>query len=73
MIAGWYLLVKVVAFRKAGLFEERNSLFAAGVFGDSLGTLRHSMFRQLSREVKSDSSLDFPAGDSVFLVVVSQT
>ena len=64
--------MEVVAFRKAGLFEEINSLFAAGILGDSLGTLRHSMFGQLSREVKSDSSLDFPAGDGVLLVVVSQ-
>ena len=30
------------------------------------------MFGQLSREVESDSSLDFPAGDGVLLVVVSQ-
>ena len=62
----WWLLEKPVRV-------QRDSLFAAGVLGDSLGTFRHCMFRQLSREVKSDSSLDFPAGDGVFLVVVSQT
>ncbi len=31
------------------------------------------MLRQLSREVESDSSLDFPARDRVLLVVVSQS
>ena len=48
-------------------------LFAAGVLGDSLGALRYSMLGQLSREMKSDSSLDFPARDGVLLVVVSQS
>ena len=47
-------------------------LLAAGVFGDSLGPLRHCMLGKLSREVEPDSSLDFPAGDGVLLVVVSK-
>ena len=50
-----------------------SSLFAAGVLGDSLGSLRHSMLGQLSWEVQSHSCLHFPAGDGVLLVVVSQT
>ena len=46
--------------------------FAAGVLGHSLGALTDCMFGQFTREVKPDCSLDFTAGDSVFLVVVCQ-
>ncbi len=53
--------------------ECKLNLLAAGVLGDSLGPLRHCVLGELSREMESDSSLDFPAGDGVLLVVVSQT
>ena len=48
-------------------------LLGAGVFGDSLGALRHSVLGQLTREQETDSSLDFPGGDGGPLVVVGQT
>ena len=48
-------------------------LLGAGVFGDSLGALRHSVLGQLTREQETDSSLDFPRGDGGPLVVVGQT
>ena len=50
----------------------RSCLLAAGVLGDSLGTLRDGVLGELSWQVKPDSSLDFTARDSVLLVVVSQ-
>ena len=52
---------------------ELSHLLAAGVLGDSLGSLRHCVLGQLSRQVKPHSSLDFPAGDGVLLVVVGQS
>ena len=48
-------------------------LFAAGVLGHRLGSLADCVLRQFTREVQPYSSLDFPAGDGVFLVVVSKT
>ena len=50
----------------------RSCLLAAGVLGDSLGTLRDGVLGELSWQVKPDSGLDFTARDSVLLVVVSQ-
>ena len=69
--------VIVVALRKAGwerlkVQKRRSNLLAAGVLGDSLGTLRDSMLGELSWQMKPHSGLDFTAGDGVLLVVVSQ-
>ena len=49
------------------------NLLAAGVLGHSLGSLRHSVLGQLTREQETDSSLDFTAGDGGSVVVVGQT
>ena len=48
-------------------------LLGAGVLGDSLGSLRHGMFGQLSGEEETDSGLDLPRGDGGPLVVVGKT
>ena len=49
------------------------NLLGAGVLGDGLGSLRHSMFGQLSGEEEADSGLDLPGGDGGPLVVVGKT
>ena len=49
------------------------TLLGAGVLGDGLGTLRHGVLGELSREKQSDSGLDLARGDGGPLVVVSQT
>ena len=73
----WWLLEKPVWFERVQdekrRDDSRNCLLAAGVLGDSLGSLRDGVLRELSWEVKPDSCLDFTAGDGVLLVVVSQT
>ena len=64
-----------MALKKAGLkkrVQTTSNLLAAGVFGDSLGALRHCMLGQLTRQDQSHRGLDFPAGDGVLLVVVGQ-
>lgn len=38
-------------------------LFAAGVLGDSLGTLADGVLGEFTGQQKSDSCLDFSAGD----------
>ena len=43
-------------------------VLSGGVFGNSLGTLRHGMFGEFPWEKKSDSSLDFPGRNGVLLV-----
>ena len=53
--------------------NQAKDLLGAGVFGDSLGSLRHSVLGQFSWKEETDSSLDFPGGDSGPLVVVGQT
>ena len=55
----------------AGL--QLQALLAAGVLGDCLGSLRHSVLGKLSWQEKTHSSLDFSAGDGGPPVVVSQT
>jgi len=56
-----------------GLGRQVMNLLAAGVLGHSLGSLRHSVLGQLTREQETDSSLDFTAGDGGAVVVVGQT
>ena len=70
---------KVVAFRKAvfscikeGIKKKFSCLFAAGVLGHRLGSLADCMLGQFTGQVEPHSSLDFPAGDGVLPVVVSQ-
>ena len=43
------------------------------VLGNSLGTLRHSVLGQLSREEETDSGLDFARSNGGLLVVTSKT
>ena len=50
-----------------------NDLLGAGVFGDSLGSLRDGVLGQLSGQEETDSSLDLPGGDGGPLVVVGKT
>ena len=49
------------------------SLLAAGVLGDGLGALGHSVLGQLTGEEETDGRLDLPTGDGRTLVVVGQT
>ena len=49
------------------------NLLAAGVFGDSLGSLRDGVLGELTGQEEPDSGLDFPGGDGGPLVVVSKT
>ena len=48
------------------------SLLAAGVLGDSLGSLRDGVLGQFTGQEKTDSSLDLSASDGGTLVVVGQ-
>ena len=47
-------------------------LLGAGIFGDSLGSLRDGMFGQFTGEKEPDGGLDLPGGDGGPLVVVGQ-
>ena len=49
-----------------------SNLLRAGVLGDSLGALTHSVLGQLTREEETDSSLDLSAGDGGSPVVVGK-
>ena len=49
-----------------------NSLLAAGVLGDSLGSLRNGVLGQFTGEEQTNCSLDLPAGDGGATVVVGQ-
>ena len=70
--------VGIILLKSGGFYKSRlgctlaSNLLAAGVLGDSLGALRHGMLGKFSRQEKPHSSLDFPAGDGGFLVVVSK-
>ena len=69
-------LVRLVAFKKAVFLLCRpmtNSLLAAGVLGDCLGSLANSVFGEFTRQQETNSSLDLPGGDGRFLVVVSES
>ncbi len=66
----WWLLEKPVVRKEKS--SEASSLFAAGVLGHGLGTLADCVLGQLSGQMEAHGSLDFPAGDGVLLVVVSQ-
>ena len=46
------------------------SLLGASVLGYNLGSLRHGMLGQFSREEQTDSSLDLSGGDGAVMVVV---
>ena len=48
-------------------------LLRGGVLGDGLGSFRHSVLGQLTREQEPHSGLNFPGGDGGPLVVVGQT
>ena len=54
-------------------FDQRKYLLAAGVFGDSLGTLGDCVFCQFSGQEETYSCLDLPTGDGRSLVVVSES
>ena len=54
------------------IFKAAN-LLGAGVLGDSLGSLRDSVFGQLSGQKKPHSGLDLPGGDGGPLVVVGES
>ena len=49
-----------------------NSLLGGGVLGDSLGSLRHGVLGQLTREQEPHGSLDLPTGDGGALVIVGK-
>ena len=49
------------------------SLLAAGVLGDGLGSLAHGVLGELTGQEETDGGLDLPAGDGGTLVVVGQT
>ena len=49
------------------------NLLGRGVFGHSLGALRHGVLSQFTGEEQPDSCLDLPGGDGGPLVVVGQT
>ena len=49
-----------------------NSLLAAGVLGDSLGSLRNGVLSQFTGEEQTNCGLDLPAGDGGTTVVVGQ-
>ena len=53
------------------ILKPRN-LLGRGIFGDSLGALRHSVLGQFTGQQESDCSLDLPAGDGGPLVVVGK-
>ena len=49
------------------------NLLAAGVFGDSLGSLRHGVLGKLAGQEEPDGSLDLPGGESRPAVVVCKS
>ena len=51
-----FVVIKMTFFRE----QIAGHLLGRGVFGDSLGSLGHSVLGQLSWEKKADSCLDFP-------------
>ena len=59
----------------AGCLKSRSckNLLAAGVLGDSLGSLRNGVLGKLSRKDQTASSLDWPGRDCLLLVVGSET
>ena len=64
-----------MALKRAVLFGRPQnvcSLLAAGVFGDGFGSLGDSVLGQFTGQEKTDSGLDFSAGNGGPLVVVSQ-
>ena len=56
-----------------GVCSKAGALLGAGVLGDSLGTLTDGVLGQLTRQKKTDSSLDLSACDGGAAVVVCQT
>ena len=57
---------------KGQLVRGVKSLLGAGVLGDGLGALRHSVLGQLSGQQQPDGGLDLPGGDGGPLVVVGE-
>ena len=66
----WWLLKEPLCLLPGKLLD---SLLGGGVLGDSLGALADSVLGQLTRQQKTDSSLDLSAGDGGTPVVVGQT
>ena len=65
---------KFVAIKIAVVWRDDSSdLFAAGVLGDSLGSLGNGMLGKLTRQEKTDSSLDFSRRDGLSAVDGSET
>ena len=63
-----------VALRRAVcLCRSSRNLLGAGVLGDSLGSLRHSVLGQFTGQQETDSGLDLPGRDGGTPVVVGQT
>ena len=76
----WTTDVYVVALKRAVVsvkvlctLSSLPFLTGAGVFCHSLGSLAHSVLGQFTGQEKTDSCLDFSAGDGGPFVVVSQT
>ena len=69
-ILSWELVALKRAVGKVN--SATRSLLAAGVFGDSFGSLADGVFSQLAGQKETDSSLDLPRSDGRSLVVVSE-
>ena len=52
---------------------QKSLLVGACIFGDSLGAFRDGVLGQLTRQQKTNGSLDFTGSDGGFLVVLRQT
>ena len=66
----------MVALKRAEMFDMfnfRDNLLRAGVFGDGFGAFTDSVLGKFSRKEEPDSGLDLPRCDGGSLVVVSQT
>ena len=62
----------VVSQHKMRMNDDAADLLAAGVFGDSLGSLGHGVLGKLSGKEETDGSLDLPRSESGASVVVGK-
>ncbi len=67
-------LEDLVVLKGPSLFvaSKLGSLLGAGVLGDGLGSLRHGVLGELTRQEKTDSGLDLSGGDGGTPVVVGK-
>ena len=56
----------------SSLEAQSKDLLGAGVLGDGLGAFRDGVLGELTREEEADSSLHFPGGEGVLLVVADE-